>query len=77
MEAVTTVNALNKSLSKNNKLSKKNTYLKTEVFEYKNKYGKLYAYKSNILKYKKNYKLKIYFGHKIHKNYYSCYKKQA
>ena len=42
MAAVTSINALNKSISTNKQLQKK-THLKTEVSEYKIEYGELDA----------------------------------
>ena len=54
MAAVTTCNALNKSISTNKELKKENTYLRTEVCEYKTKYGELDAAGLKRLEQKKN-----------------------
>ena len=43
MAAVVSINALNKSISSNEELKKRNIYLKTKVNEFKTKYGELDA----------------------------------
>ena len=78
MAAVTSINALNKSLSENKILKQKIHILKQKFVNIIFNTVNLMLMDWNVLIIRKiNYKFTVHLVHQIHKNYYRCYKNQA